>query len=90
MDVALKTPVAEGRQGAHSEKRPTEVRRSGPEPHFWDISESNLGYQALEDLSYWKISWPTAGTGSRGAGGLRAISFAKPNRGLPRNREKNL
>ncbi len=25
-----------------------------------------------------------------GAGGLRVISFAKPNRGLPRNREKNL
>jgi len=24
-----------------------------------------------------------------GAGGLRAISFAKPNRGLPRDREKN-
>jgi len=24
-----------------------------------------------------------------GAGGLRAISFAEPNRGLPRNREKN-
>jgi hypothetical protein len=23
-----------------------------------------------------------------GAGGLRAISFAEPNRGLPRNREK--
>jgi hypothetical protein len=24
-----------------------------------------------------------------GVGGLRAISFAKPNRGLPRSREKN-
>ena len=38
MDIVLMTPVAEGRQGADSEKRPTEVRRSGPEPHFWEIS----------------------------------------------------
>ena len=36
MDVALMTPVSEGRQGADSEKRPAEVRRSGPEPHFWE------------------------------------------------------
>jgi len=69
MDIALTTPVAEGRQGAHSEKRPTEVRRSVPEPHFWDISESSLGYQASEDLQYWKIPWPTAKTGSRGGPG---------------------
>jgi len=50
MGVALKTPVVEGRQGADSEKRPTEVRRSGPEPHFWEVSESSLGYQASENL----------------------------------------
>jgi len=31
----------------------------------------------------------TGGQVPRGAGGLRAISFAKPNRGLPRSREKN-
>jgi len=43
MDVALKTPVEEGRQGADSEKRPAEVRRSDPEPHFWEISGSRLG-----------------------------------------------
>ena len=34
MMVALKTPVAEGRQGADSEKRPIEVRWSDSEPHF--------------------------------------------------------
>jgi len=34
MDIALTTPVAEGRQGANSEKRPIEVRRSSMEPHF--------------------------------------------------------
>jgi hypothetical protein len=50
MDVALTTPVAEGRQGAYSEKRPAEVRRSGPEPHFWEISGSSLGYQTSEDF----------------------------------------
>jgi hypothetical protein len=38
MDVALTPPVAEGRQGADSEKRPAEVRRSDSEPHFWGIS----------------------------------------------------
>jgi len=69
MDITLKTPVAGGRLGADSEKRPTEVWRSGPEPHFWDISESSLGYQASEDLQYWKIPWPTTGTGPRGPGG---------------------
>jgi hypothetical protein len=30
MDVALTTPVAEGRQGADSKERPAEVRRSNP------------------------------------------------------------
>ena len=50
MDLALTTPVAEGRQGAESEKRPAEVRRSGPEPHFWEISGSSLGYQASENI----------------------------------------
>ena len=49
MDFVLTTPVAEGRQGADSEKRPAEVRRSGPEPHFWEVSESSLGYQPSED-----------------------------------------
>ncbi len=49
MDVTLKTPVVEGRQGADFEKRPAEVWRSGSEPHFWEISESSLGYQASED-----------------------------------------
>jgi len=59
MDVALTTPIAEGdRRGADSQKRPTEVRRSSSEPHFWEISELNLE------------------------------THAKPNRGLPRNREK--
>jgi hypothetical protein len=48
MDVALKTPVAEGRQGADSKERPAEVRRSSPEPHFWELSGSSLGYQASE------------------------------------------
>jgi alpha-L-fucosidase len=47
MDVALKPSVAEGRQGADSEKRPTEVRRSDPEPHFWEIYGSSLGRRAL-------------------------------------------
>ena len=83
MDVTPTTPVAEGRQGADFEKRPTEVRRSGQEPHFWEISESSLGYQASEDLQYWKIPWPTVGTGPRGAGGLGVISNAKPIGGLP-------
>ena len=59
MDIALMTPVAEGRQGADSKERPAEVRRSGPEPHFWEISE------------------------------LTFKTHAQPNRGLPRNREKN-
>ena len=31
----------------------------------------------------------TGGLVPGGAGGLRAISFAKPNKGLPLNREKN-
>jgi hypothetical protein len=46
MDIALTTPVAEERQGADSKERPAEVRRSGPEPHFWEISGSSLKYQA--------------------------------------------
>ena len=35
MDVAPKTPVAEGRLGADSEERPAEARRSGSEERFW-------------------------------------------------------
>jgi hypothetical protein len=50
MDIPLTTPVAEGRQGAAFEKRPAEVQRSSTELHFWEISESRLGYQASEDL----------------------------------------
>jgi hypothetical protein len=71
MDIALTTPVAEGRQGADSEERPAEARRSGPEPHFWEISGSSLKYQASEDPQYWEIPWPTAGTGSRGGRGAK-------------------
>jgi hypothetical protein len=49
IDITLMTPVAEGRQGADSEKRPSEVRRGGPERHFWEISGLSLGYQASKD-----------------------------------------
>ena len=84
VDIALKTPVAEGRQGADSEKRPTEVRRSGSESHFWDISESSLRYQASEDLQHWKIPWPTAGTGSLGGRGAKGDIYRQAySRGVP-------
>ena len=69
VDFALKTPVAEGRQGAHSEKRPTAPLWSDSKERCWELSESSLGYQTSEDLQHWKIPWPTAGTGSRGAKG---------------------
>jgi len=72
MDVALTTPIAEGRQGADSKERPAEARRSSPEPHFWEKSGSSLGYQASEDTQYWEIPWPNrrdwfpGGRGARG------------------------
>jgi len=47
MDVALKTPVAEGRQGADSEKRPIEVRWSGSEQHFWENIWINPFFQDI-------------------------------------------
>ena len=71
MDIALTTPVAEGRQGADSEKRPAEVRRSGPEPHFWEISGSSLGYQAskVNNINYSladRRDWFPGGPGGKG------------------------
>jgi hypothetical protein len=39
MDIALTTPVAEGRQGADSEKRPAAPLWSDSEERCWELSE---------------------------------------------------
>jgi hypothetical protein len=49
MDIALKTPVAEGQQGADSEKRPAAPLWSDSEERCWELSELSLGYQPSED-----------------------------------------
>jgi glucokinase len=64
--------VTEVRRGADSEKRPSEVRRSGSEPHFWEISGEEMGSISLvleSDRSAYVAgeSWRGAAAGARDA-----------------------
>ena len=64
--------VPEVRRGADSEKRPSEVRRSGSEPHFWEISGEEMGSISLvleSDRSAYVAgeSWRGAAAGARDA-----------------------
>jgi glucokinase len=64
--------VPKVRQGADSEKRPSEGRRSGSEPHFWEISGEDMGSISLvleSDRSAYVAgeSWRGAAAGARDA-----------------------
>jgi hypothetical protein len=69
MDIALTTPVAEGRQGANSEKRPAAPLWSDSEERCWELSEASLGYQALEDSQYGSFPGRPPGQVPGGPGG---------------------
>ena len=64
--------VPKVRRGADSEKRPSEVRRSGSESHFWEISGEEMGSIPLvleSDRSAYVAgeSWRGAAAGARDA-----------------------